>query len=117
MRNMPVFHDHLTPVTVRLAFCSDGDTAVYFFDGLPVFSHHVMDIVSFHMITASFCVRGHAQEDEIVHAFGVDAEGVRLAVELYEDMGADGFYPNRGRAAEPPKPAPAGKKRKADGPR
>jgi len=94
MKNMPVFPDVLTEVTPQLAFCRDGDTVVYFFNGLPVFSHHVLDVITFHMITAQFCVEGHAQEDDIVRAFGVDALGVSLAVELYDDMGADGFYPD-----------------------
>jgi hypothetical protein len=94
MKNIPVFPETLTEVTRHLAFCRDGQTVVYFFNGLPVFSHHVLDVITFHMITAQFCVEGHAQEDDIVAAFGVEAEGVSLAVELYEDMGADGFYPD-----------------------
>jgi len=94
MKNIPVFPDTLTEVTPHLAFCRDGDTVFYFFNGLPVFSHHMLDVITFHMITAQFCVMGHAEEDDIVRAFGVEALGVRLAVELYEDMGADGFYPD-----------------------
>lgn len=93
MKNLPVFPDVLTEVTPQLAFCRNGDTVVYFFNGLPVFSHDVLDVITFHMITAQFCVMGHAEEDDIVRAFGVEAEGVSLAVVLYEDMGADGFYP------------------------
>ena len=94
MKNMPVFPDTLTEVTPHLAFCRDGDTVVYFFNGLPVFSHHRLDVITFHMITAQFCVEGHAEEDDIVRTFEVEAEGVSLAVELYENMGADGFYPD-----------------------
>ena len=66
----------------------------HFFNGLPVFSHHRLDVITFHMITAQFCVEGHAEEDDIVRTFEVEAEGVSLAVELYENMGADGFYPD-----------------------
>jgi len=94
MKNIPVFPDTLTEVTPHLAFCRDGDTVFYFFNGLPVFSHHMLDVITFHMITAQFCVMGHAEEDDIVRAFGVEALGVSLAVELYKDMGADGFYPD-----------------------
>jgi hypothetical protein len=112
MKNMPVFRDHLMSVTDRLSFCRDGATVFYFFDGLPVFSHQVRDVISFHMITASFCVRGYAEQAEIVHAFGADPEGVRLAVELYRDMGADGFYPQRARVSASPKPPSVGKKRR-----
>ncbi|MDH3210049.1 MAG: hypothetical protein OEL91_06695 [Burkholderiaceae bacterium] len=75
MENIPVFPETLTEVTSQLVFCRDGDTVVYFFNGLPVFSHHVLDIHSFHMITAQFCVMGHAEEDDIVGAFGVEASG------------------------------------------
>jgi hypothetical protein len=109
---MPVFPNILTPVTERLRFCRDADTVVYFFDGLPVFSHHVMDIVSFHMITASYCVSGHTDEAEVVRVFNTDVEGVSLAVELYEIMGPNGFYPGRGRAAAIPPPPMTVRKRK-----
>ena len=101
-------------VTHRLAFCRDGATVFYFFDGLPVFSHQVTDVISFHMITASFCVRWHAEQDDIVHAFGADPEGVRLAVELYRDMGADGFNPHRERVAAPLKSSSVSKNRKPE---
>ena len=95
MKNMPVFPKRLTPVTARLAFCRQGDSVVYYSEGMPVFTHHVMDIVTFHMITAQFCVKGHARQEDIVRAFGVDAEGIELAVELYSNMGVEGFYPKR----------------------
>ena len=95
MKNMPVFPKSLTPVTGLLAFCRHADSVVYYFKGMPVFTHHVMDIVTFHMITAQFCVKGHAQQEDIVRAFGVDAEGIRLAVDLYSAMGVEGFYPKR----------------------
>ena len=113
MKNMPVFPDALTEVTPQLAFCRDGDTVVYFFKGLPVFSHHVLDVVTFHMITAQFCVMGHAEEDDIVRAFDVDALGVSLAVELYEDMGADGFYPDSLPSLATPRSLAGTKKRKS----
>jgi hypothetical protein len=93
MKSMPVFPMHRTPVTALLEFCRHADSVVYFFEGMPVFSHHVMDIVTFHMITAEFCVNGHAEQEDIVRAFAVDAEGVELAVELYSTMGMAGFYP------------------------
>ena len=93
MRNLPFFPDYPTPVTALLESCREGDTVVYFFKGRAVFSHHVQDVHTFHMITAQFCVRGHAQQEDIVRAYRVPAEGVRLAVELYRAMGPVGFYP------------------------
>ena len=112
MKNMPVFPDTLTEVTPHLAFCRDGDTVVYFFNGLPVFSHHRLDVITFHMITAQFCVEGHAEEDDIVRTFEVEAEGVSLAVELYDDMGADGFYPDSLPSFATPRSLAGAKKRK-----
>lgn len=113
MKNMPVFPDSLTEVTSQLAFCRDGDTVVYFFNGLPVFSHHVLDVITFHMITAQFCVMGHVDEVDIVRAFNVEALGVSLAVELYEDMGADGFYPDSLPTLATSRPLAGTKKRKS----
>ena len=77
MRKLPFFPDYPMPVTALLESCREGDTVVYFFKGMPVFSHHVHDVHTFHMITAQFCVEGHAEEEDIV-----PAQGVRLAVEL-----------------------------------
>jgi hypothetical protein len=113
MKNMPVFPDTLTEVTPQLAFCRDGNSVVYFHNGLPVFTHHVLDVVTFHMITAQFCVLGHAEEDDIVRAFGVDALGVSLAVELYEVMGAVGFYPASSPARAASRSPAVTKKRKS----
>lgn len=93
MKYLPFFPDYPVQVTARLESCRDGDTVVYFFKGMPVFSHHMHDVITFHMITAQFCVQGHAEQDDIVRAYRVPAQGVELAVELYRDMGADGFYP------------------------
>lgn len=91
MKYLPFFPDYPVQVTARLESCRDGDTVVYFFKGMPVFSHHMHDVITFHMITAQFCVQGHAEQDDIVRAYRVPAQGVELAVELYRDMGADGF--------------------------
>lgn len=113
MKNMPLFPDQLTPVTEHLEFCRQADKVVYYFMGLQVFSHHVNDINTLHMITAQFCVKGHAQEEDIVRAFGLPRHGVRLAVELYENMGVEGFYPDEALFAELTKPrAPSGNRRR-----
>lgn len=98
MKNLPFFPDYPVAVTARLESCRDGDTVVYFWKGMPVFSHHRDDVITFHMITAQFCVEGHVEQEDIVRAYGVPAEGVRLAVELYRDMGVDGFYPKSRRS-------------------
>lgn len=94
MRYLPFFPDYPVQVTALVESCRDGDSVVYFFKGLPVFTHHVGDVNTFHMITAQFCVQGHAREEDIVRAYRVPVEGVELAVDLYRDMGVDGFYPD-----------------------
>jgi hypothetical protein len=110
MINMPVFPYRLTPVTARLEFCRKGEKVHYYFDGTLVFSHHVRDVNTLHMITAQLCILRHAKVDEIVRAFGLEAEGVELAMELFSCMGVDGFYPKIGPYATPVR-APAGAKR------
>ncbi|MEI6722175.1 MAG: hypothetical protein WCO67_15535 [Betaproteobacteria bacterium] len=113
MKNVPVFPDCLTPVTPDLEFCRQADKVVYYFMGQEVFSHHVNDINTLHMITAQFCFKGHTQQEDIVRAFGLPREGVRMAVELYEAMGVDGFYPDEALFAELTKPrAPSGSRRR-----
>ena len=77
MRYLPFFPDYPVQVTALLESCRDGDSVVYFFKGLPVFTHHVGDVNTFHMITAQFCVQGHAREEDIVRAYRVPVEGVR----------------------------------------
>ena len=109
MRYLPFFPDYAVQVTALLESCRDGNSVVYFFKGLPVFTHHVGDVNTFHMITAQFCVQGHAREEDIVRAYRVPVEGVELAVDLYRDMGADGFYPDSVRGAGTAQ-APKGKK-------
>lgn len=113
MKNVPVFPDRRTAVTTDLEFCRQADKVVYYFKGQEVFSHHVNDVISLHMITAQFCVKGHTQPEDIVRAFGLPREGVGLAVELYEAMGVDGFYPDEALFAELTKPrAPNGSGRR-----
>ena len=109
MRYLPFFPEYPVQVTALLESCRDGDSVVYFFKGLPVFTHHVGDVNTFHMITAQFCVQGHAREEDIVRAYRVPAEGVELAVDLYRDMGVDGFYPDSAPGAGSAQ-APKGKK-------
>lgn len=89
---LPKFPDAPTPVTYELEFGRQGDSAYYFFRGMPVFSHALNDVASFRMITAQFCVNRHASEEEIARAFGVSIEDIKVAVELYRAQGVDGFY-------------------------
>jgi len=103
-KNVPHFPDRLTPVTTYLKFGGRADEVVYYFMGLQVFFHPLNDVNTLHMINAQFCVKGHAQQEDIERAFGLSREGVRLAVELYEAMGVDGFYPDKALFAALTKP-------------
>ena len=69
---VPMFPFGVTPVTALLSFIKEDNNNITYFNGsLPVFSHLEEDSQSFRMITAQFCVNGHAQQMEIVRAFGV----------------------------------------------
>jgi predicted DNA-binding protein (UPF0251 family) len=50
------------------------------------------------MITAQFCVNGHAKQADIVRAFGVSRISLKRAVKCYREEGPKGFYrPRQGR--------------------
>ena len=68
---LPMFPLGVTHITALLAFIKEDGNITYFNGSLPVFSHAEKDTQSFRMITAQFCVNGHTQQMEIVHAFGV----------------------------------------------
>ncbi len=89
---LPMFPFGVTPVTALLSFIKEDNNITYFNGSLPVFSHLEEDSQSFRMITAQFCVNGHAQQMEIVRAFGVTPISVKRSVKLYREEGPRGFY-------------------------
>lgn len=89
---LPMFPFGVTPVTALLSFIKEDNNITYFNGSLPVFSHLEEDSQSFRMITAQFCVNGHAQQMEIVRAFGVTTISVKRSVKLYREEGPRGFY-------------------------
>ena len=90
---VPMFPFGVTPVTALLSFIKEDNNNITYFNGsLPVFSHLEEDSQSFRMITAQFCVNGHAQQMEIVRAFGVTPISVKRSVKLYREEGPRGFY-------------------------
>lgn len=105
--DLPVFPEEVTSINWGLDFGRDGDSVFYFFKGMPVFAHGPDDLAAFRMITAKFCVDGHAEELEIARAFAVSPESVRLAVELYREKGRSGFYPAPAVRSRPGAPAAA----------
>jgi transposase-like protein len=82
----------VTPVTALLSFIKEDKNITYFNGSLPVFSHLEEDNQSFRLITAQFCVNGHARQMEIVRAFGVTPISVKRSVKLYREEGPRGFY-------------------------
>ncbi len=94
---LPMFPVDVTPITALLAFTKEEGSITYFNGSLPVFSHKEEDVESFRMITAQFCVNGHAQQMEIVRAFGVTKISVKRSVKLYREAGPRGFYKPKNR--------------------
>ena len=89
---LPMFPFGVTPVTDLLSFIKEDKNITYFNGSLPVFSHLEEDNQSFRLITAQFCVNGHARQMEIVRAFGVTPISVKRSVKLYREEGPRGFY-------------------------
>ncbi len=89
---LPMFPFGVTPVTALLSFIKEDKNITYFNGSLPVFSHLEEDNQSFRLITAQFCVNGHARQMEIVRAFGVTPISVKRSVKLYREEGPRGFY-------------------------
>ena len=89
---VPMFPFGVTPVTALLSFIKEDKNITYFNGSLPVFSHLEEDNQSFRLITAQFCVNGHARQMEIVRAFGVTPISVKRSVKLYREEGPRGFY-------------------------
>ena len=89
---LPMFPFGITPVTALLSFIKEDNNITYFNGSLPVFSHLEEDNQSFRLITAQFCVNGHARQMEIVRAFGVTPISVKRSVKLYREEGPRGFY-------------------------
>jgi hypothetical protein len=88
----PFFPAGVIQVTSMLACSCEKGKVTYFNYGMPVFIHDESDRDSFRMITAQFCVSGHAKQAEIVRAFGVPGISVKRAVKLFREEGAKGFY-------------------------
>jgi hypothetical protein len=82
----------VTPVTALLSFIKEDKNITYFNGSLPVFSHLEEDNQSFRLITAQFCVNGHARQMEIVRTFWVTPISVKRSVKLYREEGPRGFY-------------------------
>ena len=93
----PLFPTGVTPITEQLAFSCEKGQVTYFTFGMPVFIHDESDLRSFRMITAQFCVNGHAKQMDIVRAFGVPKISVKRAVKLFREEGPTGFFNERRR--------------------
>jgi transposase len=93
----PFFPVGVTHVTSMLAFSCEEGKVTYFTGNMPVFVHDESDRDSYRMITAQFCVNGHAKQMDIVRAFGVSKISVKRAVKIFREEGPRGFFkePNR----------------------
>lgn len=93
----PFFPVGVTHITSMLAFSCEEGQVTYFTGNMPVFFHPESDRDTFNMITAQFCVSGHAKQMDIVRAFGVTKISVKRAVKLYRQEGPKGFFRERNR--------------------
>jgi len=95
---LPFFPEGVTHITPLLAFRKEDGRVVYFNGSMPVFVHEELDVASFRMITAQFCVNGNATQADIARAFGVAKISLKRAVKRYRAEGPKGFYvPRKGR--------------------
>lgn len=92
----PFFPAGVTHITALSAFSQRDGQVTYFNGSMPVFVHEAADVASFRMITAPFCVNGHARQAEMVRAFGVTKISLKRAVKRYREEGPKGFYRPRG---------------------
>ena len=95
---LPFFPEGVTHITPLLAFRKEDGRVIYFNGNMPVFVHAEVDVASFRMITAQFCVNGNATQAPIAAAFGVAKISLKRAVKRYRADGPKAFYtPRRGR--------------------
>ena len=92
---LPFFPEGVTHITPLLAFRKEAGRVVYFNGSMPVFVHEELDVASFRMITAQFCINGNATQAEIAQAFGVAKISLKRAVKRYREEGPRGFYAQR----------------------
>jgi len=92
---LPIFPEGATHITPMLVVVAENGCVTYFHGTLPVFTHDVDDIHTFHMITSQFCCTGSAKQSDIVRAFGVTKISVSRAVKRYREKGPGGFYTPR----------------------
>lgn len=95
--HFPLFPVGSTHITASLSFTHEEGRITYFYGTLPVFFHDAADVATFKMITAQFCVSGHATQAEISRAFGVTLLSMKRAVKRFRTGGAAAFYAPRAR--------------------
>jgi len=89
---LPIFPKGMTMITANLGVTIRDGAVTYIYGNLPIFSHHVDDIITFRMITSQLYVNGSATQAEICQAFGVSRISVKRSVKLYREKGIAGFY-------------------------
>ena len=97
--HLPLFPVGSTQITSSLSFTHESGRITYFYGSLPVFFHDTDDLPTFKMITAQFCVSGHASQAQISRAFGVTLLSMKRAVKRFQAGGPGAFYAPREDAA------------------
>lgn len=89
---LPIFPEGMTMINANLGFVTRDKTVTYIYGSLPIFSHDVVDLKTFRMITSQLYVNGSASQAEICRAFGVSRISVKRSVKLYREKGMAGFF-------------------------
>ena len=89
---LPIFPHGAMEINHDLAILGDGQTVVYYYGHLPVFTHPVEDLASFRMFTSQLIVNGSASMADIVQAFGVSLTTVKRCLRRFREGGTEAFY-------------------------
>jgi len=89
---LPLFPHGVTEINHDLAIQGDGQTVVYYYGHLPVFTHPVEDLASFRMITSQFLVNGSVSMADIVQTFGISLTTVKRCLRRFREGGTSAFF-------------------------
>ena len=77
---------------MELAFEKKASQITHYNGHTPGYIDDELDIATFRMITAQFCINGNATQADISRAFGVTLISVKRAVKRYREKGVSGEW-------------------------
>jgi len=75
---LPLFFVDTCIITLNLEFREQDGTVYYLLSGIAIFSHDRCDLLEFQYITSNHILKGLCSNQDIVDAFHVSTENVRL---------------------------------------